>query len=266
MGYSPERIRQSIIPDLRDNIPADKAPRKVRQELGPFGNAYALTERLLPQHMREELLEKSENLPEGYTYAILRAGSKEKGTLHMHSYAIRKEGAERSFFFLDPEHVMGNSRKKGQLPKIANIRPKVNNLLAFKLGAADTTPTVSFIRFRTEAVSGTPEAFTLEGQLEIAEAMLASGAVPKILEGHENEIVFRVDVRPEAAEVESRYASEEDLKGFIAGGVPSEMLKGRVRTQRTLGEKILKHLNNDKFRPIGEIERPEEDTLRDPAY
>lgn len=261
--YRPERIIRSIIPDLRDNIPTSEAPASATQESGPFTNTLRLSERLFPTDIRQGLIEKTELLADGRYRARLKAGNKEKGTTHIHDYILDKTGPERRFSFVDAEHLMGGSKNPGLLPRVADFRPRVVNLLSVTLSDDPSTVNMTALRFRTEALSENRRLFKAENLLSELESMVASNDLPAILAGHENEVVYYLHLQNGMAKVQARYASEPELKAYLRGETDSEMLRGRVTTQKAIIKKFLRYLGEDKFKPIKESSLEGQDRVSD---
>lgn len=250
--YRPERIIRSIIPDLRDNLPTSKIPASAVQESGPFANTLRLSEKVLPTTTREELISATESVSDGRYRARFKAGSIEKGTLHIHDYILDKVGKERIFSFVDAEHMVGTSKNPGVLPRTGEFRPRIANLLSIRLTEDPAHMEFTSLRFRTNALGENRQLFKSKHLLKELETMVASHSLPPMLAGHENEIIYYLSLRPEMARVQARYSNATDLQAYLQGETRSEMLKGRITTQRAVVDKILRYIQAEKFVPITE--------------
>ncbi|MES2014523.1 MAG: hypothetical protein V4437_01775 [Patescibacteria group bacterium] len=255
--YSADRFVESGIPDLRDNLEAKKAPAMAVQEAGPFANTYKLMERFAPRALQEELLQATAALPNGRHRARLKAGAAEDGTKHVHDYIVDKDETGVAFYFVDPEHMMGANKKRSKikLPRKSDFKPKITNLLGIRI---NTDPAVSSdffaLRFRTDAFEN-HQLFKSDHMLEVAEQVLKTGEIPEMLKGHENEIIWRLSVQSDKAVAQGRYADTKDLTRFLRGETPTAMLRGRIKTQRVLVNRFLRHTQNSTFTPIEESKK-----------
>lgn len=251
--YNPERFFRNVVPDLLDNIPSKKGPSVAVEGIESPDQARPLTERIVPAELRDALASHVEHLPEGMSLARVVVGSVEDGTRHPHDYVIKKTAEDATYYFVDPEHQMGKSKKATNGPQIrkGDLRPKIGNLLALRLKHGSEVPELSILRFRAGAIQD-PHVLKMSRQLEEAKKLLDTDALPSFLDGIENDVTFRLQVSLTGMRAESRYATPEELEQFLHGLTDNASLKGKLWSHEQIMRHFLKHLEAGRFKPVAE--------------
>ncbi len=251
MRINPERFVKNVIPDLRDNFESKEPPTLVVEKIKDPVEAVPLVERLLPKQIREGLVEEVSRLAPGQYRARVSVGSQEEGTRHPHDFIVDKVGDRTKLYFIDPEHQMGKSKKKSSLPlpRKGDLRPKISTLIGIKLSQSGGIPELSIIRFRAAAITD-PHLLKMGPQFELAKQLLETGDLPELLRGKENEITFRVNVRPDTLLAQSRYASPSDVSGFLRGEKTATALEGKIYSSTIIMGHFLKHLKEGQFQVV----------------
>jgi hypothetical protein len=249
MAFSRERLINNYIPDLRDNFRTDMPPPIATEALRNPLEAMPLVERLMPREERAALEAAARSLEPGEYRARIAVGSVEKGTRHPHDFVLDREDGSTSLYFVDPEHQMGKSTNRGFLLRNGDLRPKMSNLVAVRLAADSVIPDISVLRYRAVALSD-PHLLKMGSQLEVAKLMLADTEIPEILREKENEITYRLNVRPDSMLIQSRYASTDDLHRFLQGGVSAKALEGKLHSYRVIMRHFLTHMAAGRFEPL----------------
>jgi hypothetical protein len=150
----------------------------------------------------------------------------------------KMEDGIANVFFIDPEHVVGRSKKeKGSLlPRRGDIRPRINAMYGATIDEHGDVPDIVALRYRSNEDSFPEGSFHKFGhQLDMARDLLAGGELPIELQEHEQEITFNFRLRDaEKSTAQARLTSAEQLESFLDDGPSSQAVN--VHTERlTLG-------------------------------
>ena len=126
------------------------------------------------------------------------------------------------------------------------MRPHVATLMAVKLIQGEPITSASIVRFRTATIED-PYLLKMAQQFEEAQKLLDRRGLPPFLQDKENEVTFRLEVRPDHLEVQSRYATGEQLEQFLEGNVDTTELRGKVWSYAQILEHFQTHLAAGKF-------------------
>jgi hypothetical protein len=249
MRSGPERFIQNIVPDLRDNMSSEKAPVFATKTIESIEDALPLVERFLPNGVKEQFLRETSEFEPGEYRARVAVGSAEEGTRHPHDYVVQKGDTDLTLYFVDPEHQMGMSKKRSRIPipRKGDMRPKISTLIGMRMSEDTPIPDISMIRYRAAAITD-PHLLKMGPQFEVAKELFATGTIPEILRGKENEVTFRLNVRPEELIVQSRYAHHEELMRFLEGKISAPTLEGKLHSYGAILRQFLKHLRENRFR------------------
>ena len=250
---SVRRLRQEIIPPVLENIERKNPATLVEHEGAEAGQqSSALREKLLPARMQKYLELELVSYPDGRYRARDIAGDPAIGTRHIHDFIVdiktQEEGSrETTLFVVDPEHSLGTNknRKALPLPRRGDVRPKVCVLYAVQLHSSEQAPDISILRYKSSAIDE-PRLLKPEAQLSVAEDILRRPGVPSILEGKENKITFRLDVRDDLARVQSQLSNTNDLEKLLEGKPSSDMAEGQMRRFSIFMNYFLRHLRGEK--------------------
>lgn len=191
------RIERDLVPALNEIEPTDELP--------VFGKEYLsdqafqrVSEMLLPRKIRQRLLDAIVGMEDGmYLYREV-VGFQEKATRHAHDFVLEISNGNIYFYFVDPEHSMGKGKKEGLVLRRGDLRPKVNILFATSLTSEGEIDRVSLLRYRADAISHEMKRLHKNReQLAIARSLIRDGALPDFLEDSEQNITFRLDMRPD---------------------------------------------------------------------
>jgi hypothetical protein len=246
------RIRRDIVPAFKEKFSTETVPCTVEQTVRAE-NAEKFSDSLIPSSIRLVLEKALKSMPDGTYRSREIAGSPEDGNRHVHDFIIRKDGVVVELFFIDPEHAMGKSNNTMRLPsttitipnpipRVGDLRPKVNVLYAVKITAGRTVPDIALLRHRAAAIPESQQALNKpDAQLHIAEEMLISGLSPSFLAGKESEITFRLDMRQKEHDTYSiigtarEASSTKDLTDMIQGELPkSHPIEGQLERFRSI--------------------------------
>ncbi|MDA1061085.1 MAG: hypothetical protein O3B47_04820 [bacterium] len=193
-------------------------------------------EKFLPADMKAEILELTKDYTEGVFYrAKVAAGKKENFTKHGHYFYFRKIQGGVQLYFVDPEFSVG--RKNA-------LRPPVCNLMATELNANHVFEKVSILRF---AAVG-DKSLSVKELTDSCLKML-NGHEPKIFDGDDFDKTFRLDLRGGSQEIESRHASDAELRQFLRTGKGNLHIDGKAWAQRGVLSSFVRHLRDGKFKP-----------------
>lgn len=251
MKFGTERFIRSVVPDLRDNLRSEKTPSVAVEKMQTPADALPLVERLLSTEVRGRFLTETAQFTPGEYRARIAVGSAEEGTRHPHDYILHKEDGGLVLYFVDPEHQMGKSKNHSPipLPRKGNLRPKICTLIGVRVAETEVVPNISMLRYRAVAIAD-PQILKMGAQLEIAKQILATGGVPDILKEKENEITFRLNIRPDEILAQSRYANQEELDRFLRGEQSASAVEGKVHSFGVIMRHFLKHLSEGRFKGI----------------
>jgi hypothetical protein len=70
--------------------------------------------------------------------------------------------------------------------------------------------------------------------------------VHPLLNGHENEILFRTHITPQDGLVQARQSNQNEMQNFLRGGKGSNMLEGKVRANQTIIERFAAMVGSDE--------------------
>ena len=251
-----------VVSDLRDNIPSQKPPARAVKGIESPQEAARVTDRLLSPEKRERLLADIETLEDGTNLARIPVGKQEDGTRHAHDFIIAKQGDVATLYFVDPEHQMARNKKpEGKLlPRRGEVRPHVATLMALALSKGEPITSASIVRFRTATIED-PYLLKMSRQLEEAQKLLGTRGLPDFLKDKENEVTFRLEVREDGMEVQSRYATPEQLELFLDGQGDTTDLHGKMWSYAQILDHFQTHLTEGKFKHLDPDVDPADEKL-----
>lgn len=259
--YHATRLRPDYIPALVERYPTNKIPSFFERRLDTIA-AQQFTESLLTPTQRVRLETALATLSDGMYVMDEPAGTHEDGNRHIHRFVIKKSGTTCEMFYIDPEHSMGKSinRNRLRLPRIGDLRPKVNVLYAAKLKLGEPIMSVAALRYRAAVIDKDHQELNKPAaQFKIAEDMLTTGKLPDILHGQENEITFWLNLRMQEGDyevsIQARAANNErDIQEMIAKMLRGEALpthnplEGQMRRFRAIMRTYFpRYLEENKF-------------------
>lgn len=258
------RIRRDLIPALKERVPAVEAPPKAEVRLSPE-SAKKLIDSLIETRTMERITAGLSGLESGSYRAREKAGSPEKGTRHAHDFVVDTDEIGSDLFFVDPENVMGKNKNKNPLglPRRGDLRPKVNIVYGVGLDADGQVSHISLLRYRASAIPEDKQwLHKNSAQLDLARSMLRDGDLPGILQDQEQEITFRLDLRPAqdgfAVTAQAREASNDgavqDMINALASGdslAANDPLEGYLeRFRAIMRTHFPKHFENQNFKSL----------------
>jgi len=251
MSFSPEKLIKNVVPDILENFPSKGRSRAENSAETPEDKEKKtkLLERLLPEEHKARLRELTEELSSGLHRARILVGDKDKRTLHPHDFVIEKDDSgELRFYFIDPEHNIGVSKKR--------LRPPIAEILSFKLPTdVEDEPEIAFLRYRTPRVFEKDfRALKLKEQLEAGQQLLETGRTPEFIEDLEEEITYQYTVNAEGSSVEAVRQNEQNLATFLSGEETALALEGKVETLQIRLEQFERYLESGDFKQIEESE------------
>jgi hypothetical protein len=261
-----ERIPRNYVPDVLDKIPTSQPPARAVVGIESPEEAAPFLKKILPADLQESLMSQAALLPEGTNRARVAVGKQEEGTRHPHDYIIEKDNGETTFYFIDPEHQMGKTKRaKGNLMAIkGELRPKIGNLLALRFSQDGSAPDISILRFRANNIDDS-HIMKMSQQFEEAKKLLGSEEVPEFLSGIERDITFRLEVRAKSMSVQSRYATSEQLDGLLHGFIDTQALKGKVWAYAEIFKHFVQHMEAGHFQMISEPKAAAIEPLKEAA-
>ncbi len=264
VAYHAGRVQRDYIPALQEKFPTEKAPAFVEKTFTPEIAKIFLKSLITPEQQKR-LHDLASSLADGQYRFREAAGTPEQGNRHVHDFIILKSASGIQFFFVDPEHAMGAS-KNHRLLKIlrrGDIRPQVNVLYSMELTPENEVARVSALRYRASVIPEDKPQLNKPGeQFKMAESLLASGDLPEVIRGKENEISFQLDFRPAQYQhkvlVRARAARDSRAVGAMleklaAGQTLSsnEPLEGQLRRFRAIMRTYFpKYLEEGRFESL----------------
>ncbi len=264
VAYHGDRLRRDYIPGLKEIRPTERIPPTAEKILTPE-KARTFAEALITNEQRLKLYSLVAPMADGsYRFRDI-AGMPEDGNRHVHDFVIKKDSSGVQFFYIDPEHAMGVSKNKNPLnfPRIGDLRPKVNVMYTMELSPEGEVARIALLRYRASAIPKDKPQLNKPGeQLLMAQSMLGQGALPEVLQGHENEVTFYLDfwqmTDEHKAVVHARSAPnaqavEEMLEKMSTGQTLSSNnpLEGQLRRFRGIARTHFpKFLEEKKFQPL----------------
>lgn len=191
------RLRRDYIPALRERFEARKDPLDVERTLS-VPEAEKFAQSLISSEVQKLIADFTADLAEGNYRTREVAGEPGDGTRHVHDFVIEKSAADTQLFYVDPEHSMGKNKNSNILgiPRIGDLRPRVNVLYAVRVLPGDLIPEIELLRYRAAAIPPeSPELNKPGAQLEMAELLLESGELPSVVKKQEKQITFRLSLR-----------------------------------------------------------------------
>jgi|GEM_PF-6775774 hypothetical protein len=258
------RISRDYIPAVIEKFETQRVPDAAERSL-TVPEAQQLAASLITPEDREKLDTGIESLSDGKYRMRETAGSREDGNLHVHDFVIEKSGPVARLFFVDPEHAMGKSKNRNTLgiPRRGDLRPQVNVLYSVEMTKGDPVPRIALLRYRGAVIpEDRKELNKPAAQLQMAESMLTTGELPDVLQGHENQITFRLDLRNEGEGhkvfAQARAARHvDDIEHMITSmtankELPShDPLEGQLRRFRAIMRTYFpKYLEGNNFVPL----------------
>lgn len=241
-----QRIKNSGIPDILDNFARKNAPPISERTFETPEESAPVLERLCPEKIRAQLRELTTDFEDGVTYrARTSVGHAEDGTKHPHDFVIEKMGGTTSFYFVDPEHFVGQRNMR---------RPSISNLMTLRLKSdSSDLPEIAITRFRTKSLADSNiTELKMEKQLGHARTLIQSRGVPVFLENNPQEVTFRTVVTPKEALAQSRYVGESDLETFLRGADSAWALEGKLVSQQAILKSFVQLLQNGEFERVKE--------------
>ncbi len=199
IAHEAERTSRDYIPGVIEKFETQRIPHKIERKLS-IDDAEQLASTLVTPANRETLDGFISSFPDGRYRAREEAGTLADGNRHVHDFILNKSGEHAQIFFIDPEHAMGKSKNRNAfgIPRIGDLRPQINVLYGAELRSNDPVPRLSLLRYRAASIPDESKHLNKpSAQLQIAQSMLTTGTLPDVLQGHENEISFRLDLHTE---------------------------------------------------------------------
>ena len=260
------RIQRDLLPALRERQATERIPPSVEREVSPE-EGRTIIESLVSSEMRERLLAGADHVGDGVHLSRDIAGAPEDGTRHAHDFVTQMDDSGMQFLYIDPEHSMGKNANKSTLglPRRGDMRPKVNIMYGVSFTPEGQIQGISLLRYRAEAIpSDQPRLQNNNEQRRMAMQMLADGEIPEILQGKENEITFRLDLRAtetdeyavtaqarEAANDEAVAQMLEDLMEGKALDANDPLFGQLERFRSIMRTHFPRHLDAGEFKKIG---------------
>jgi hypothetical protein len=264
LAYDLGRIRRDIIPAWQERKPTERVPPSVERTLTQE-EARQFSESFIDAPKQIELNSLVASLPEGSYIARDIVGVPEKSTRHVHDFVIRKTSAGAQLFYIDPEQGMGKSKNRNpfRIPRRGDLRPQVNIIYSVELTPEGEMARISLLRYRAAVIpSEQQEMHKPSEQLQMAKSILATGTLPAVFEGNENEITFRLDFRPakdkfkvlaQARAAEGLETLEKMIENLTQGKAMSshDPIEGQLRRFRGIIQTYFsKYLKQNAFKPL----------------
>lgn len=263
--YHKSRLRPHYIPAIQEAFPTEKIPPFAEKKL-TSEEAKVLLKFLIKPEEQVRLNELVSSLPAGQYRYREAAGTPEQGNRHVHDFVIMKNASGVQLFWVDPEHAMGVNENKNflKIPRRGDLRPKINVLYSMELTPEGEVARISLIRYRAAVIPKEKvELNKPSEQLKMAQLMLATGELPEVFQGKENEITFQLDYRvaPDHHRVSVRARENmvsidtvEKMLAKLAAGQAlnsKDPLEGQLERFRPIVRTHFpKNLKENKFKPL----------------
>lgn len=256
LGETTRKIRENVLWDVADGAPSTRAPLKVEVVISPNTSELPIVDYLFnplndSEDFQKRLWKKVQLLSPGSYVTRDYVGDTKEGTAHPHYFVIDRNDKGASLLFVDPEHYLNRSPRKGKIVREGDIRPQVCNLMAVRFQEGQENPDVAMTRFRTATLRD-PAQVTFETQLQEARNLFENQGVPTQLAGHEEEIILRLVVESSANKpmlLQSRYTDKtKDLQVFLTKGRGTSFLRGKARSFWGLMGEFSAHLDRGEFK------------------
>ncbi len=235
------KITDNVIPDLRDNFPRLSKIRswEITNKEADSTSIDQIREKFLSRSRYQELKAAAESaLESGQLYEhTWIVGSREKGTNHPHTFLGEKSEYGANLFFIDPEHNVGKQNV---------FRPKISNLVSIDLGDNYHNSRFAVIRFNIEGL--TPDQLKLQQQFVAAKELLDKDG-PTMLKGSQENILFQAIVENGKVVLRARYTNEKKAQNFLHGGEGSRALRGKIKANAIIVDRLISFLQAGKFEP-----------------
>ena len=208
LRHHADRLLPDYLPALEERKAALEVPALFETRLTP-SEAEIFLNTIVTREQCRRLADIIAEYPDGTHHFREEAGSPEDGTRHPHDFIFIKEGDTAKLFFVDPEHSVGKNinRNVGKLPRIGDLRPRVNVLYATEL-VGETIKKVSLLRYRAEAIpDDSKKLHKPKEQFSMAYRLLDNGELPEEVFYDEDvlrHITFRLDYRADEEDDASR--------------------------------------------------------------
>ncbi|MBP6945889.1 MAG: hypothetical protein KBB46_01180 [Candidatus Pacebacteria bacterium] len=256
LGETARKLRENVMWDVADGVATTRPPLKVEVPIPPNTSELPIVDYLFnplgdSEDFQKRLWKKVQFLSPGTYVTRDYVGDTKEGTAHPHYFVIDRNDAGATLLFVDPEHYLNRSPRKGKLVREGDIRPQVCNLMAVRFQEGQTNPDVAMTRFRTGTLRD-PAQVTFEAQLTEARNLFDNQGIPTELAGHEEEIILRLVVESSANRpmlLQSRYADKsKDLEKFMRKGQGTSFLRGKARSFWGLMGEFSAHLDRGEFK------------------
>lgn len=256
LGETARKLHENVMWDIADGVPSAQAPLKVEVPILSNVSHLPVVDHLFDplrssEDFQKRLRDKVETLSPGSYVTREYVGNTKEGTAHPHYFVIDRSNNGASLLFVDPEHYLNRSPRKGKLVREGDIRPQVCNLMAVRFHDGQANPDVAMTRFRTSTLRD-PAQVAFETQLQEARNLFANNGIPTEIAGHEEEVILRLVIEPSAQKpmlLQSRYTDKpEDLERFLTKGRGFSFLRGKARSFWGLMGEFSAHLNRGEFK------------------
>lgn len=256
LGETARKIHETVMWDFADAVPSTHPPLKVEAPLPSNVSQLPIVESIFnplndSEGFQMRLWEKAKALPPGSYATRDYAGHAEEGTAHSHYFVIDRTDTGATLMFVDPEHYLNRSPRRGKILRTGDIRPQVCNLMAVRFHEGQVTPDIAITRFRTAKLVD-PVQVTFDTQLGEARNLFENQGIPKVIIDHQEEIILRLVVEPSANKpmiLQSRYTDRpEDLQKFLTTGRGFSFLRGKARSSWGIMGEFSAHLARNEFK------------------
>lgn len=206
----PGEVFGNIVPVMLDNFHLPTA-------LAERNNASPLTDQLLPQHLRESLVDNTWNWVEGESRgAVITVGSQHSGSAHPHFFEVTATDQGVRLLFVDPEKTVGARNF---------FKPNVVNLIEATIPSTGS-PEFAYLRYSSGFLPSTET--HVAAQYLAAETLLETGANPDVLSRHQEEILFRLLLTENQSLLQTRLVLPGQAERFLESGRGHIVLEHRV--------------------------------------
>ncbi len=228
----------AIYMDLQDNFPNSRElPHVVDIR---EGHEKILAE-LCSQEQRQNIVRLTSSWDSGEYLFRIKVGEVIQGTAHPHDFVVVKEDKHLDLLFIDPENTVGDRNL---------LRPKIGNLMGVRVGQDEFKTSIAILRFRAtdDLTILDPHIFHMPQQTEAAKQMLGGLRLPNFLIGHEQQIVFRLFVSSDFADLQCRHEDQRHMVQFLRGDFTDTWLQSKVHLQQIILGRFIKFLEEGKFK------------------
>lgn len=264
LEHHADRLRPDYIPALLERYPTNKIPPRFETQITTAW-AQKFSESLVTPAQHARLDRSLSHLADGTHIMEEVAGTPKDGNRHIHRFVVKKSGADIEMYYVDPEHSMGKSINHGKfgLPRVGDIRPRVNVLYVAKMTIGSPIISASLLRYRSAVITKDQQGLNKPtAQFKIAEQMIATGKLPQFLVGNQNEITFHLDFRKQGdtytvitqARAADTTQEVEALVQIMLGGKPlplqDPLARQVTRFQAIMRTYFPRYLEENKFKLV----------------